>query len=127
MQDQFDEIINYFKSVILDNGVNALNRKKDQQAEASATKRVHVALADKLTQVTRLVDSCPGVIETVEKARFIVNNAPLGTRPAGKKILLKAVAALESVADKEPQIARPLKLLKPLVYEYLGMDNPSEK
>ena len=124
MRNQFEEALHYFKTEIVEKAVNALNQKKTAEAiEINNQKRTHVQLADKLTHMTKLVDSCPGIIETIEKARFIVHNAPLGTRPAGQKILLKAITALESIAEQEPQIKRPLKTLKPLVYEYLGIDN----
>lgn len=125
MRNQFEEALHYFKTEILDKAIAALNQTKAAHTKnETQAKRIHVQLADQLTHCTVLMDSCPGIIETVEKARFIVHNTPLGTRPSGQKILLAAITALESVTDTEPQIKRPLKILKPLVYQYLGMENP---
>jgi len=118
MQNQFADLTDLIKKFLGD--PSSIILRKDRSIVATEEKRVHVQLVDQLTRMIRVIDTQPAVLASCEEARFIVANAPLGTVPAGKQILIKAIKQLELVQSHEPQVRYPLTVLKPLVRAYLS-------
>jgi len=121
MQNQFNETFLLFKKFIADSSQGMFTKKP--KIDVSEEKKVHVKLVAALTKITRLIDTQPAVMKACEEARFVVSTAPLGTVPAGQKILIKALHQLEVVQEQEPQIRYTLKQLKPLIQQYLQLSH----
>jgi len=121
MQEFINQSISSLKRFFGEQGPKALRKAPKQEP----IKVIHVQLVEKLNRVSLMIGDWEAEREICEKARFIVENAPLGTVPSGEKPIRDALKHVQRIAKEEPQLRRHADELKALTVQYLGQKNES--